>query len=126
MRPTCSNCEKSQRECVYETPPHASAAAPSVPTTDRLSKTPHFPNDRPSLERSFWSASFTDPTPAEAAAEFTSPHDLLISGTEQLAQGTELYQYVYSPEGTMMPTDFLPADLASIKWLDLLASDAMQ
>lgn len=125
IRPTCTNCTRARRDCVYDVTSQVVRQPASLPIVDNRAQRQDIPNHRASVERSFQNASFGDPTPEEAEELYTSPQNI-GSHRQQIDQSQAAYQYAYSPGETVVSTDFLTADLASVRWLDLLASDAIQ
>ncbi|KAK8045955.1 hypothetical protein PG996_014019 [Apiospora saccharicola] len=136
--PICGPCSIAQRDCVYSeeasrNTPAASrqysqdhiipslAAAGTVPTAPL----PALPERRESTVHPFHmltDASSPHPPPAAPVPSASAPHR--GPPTPSLMAIAETYQYAHSPD--TVASEQLTADMASNRWLDLLATDAAQ
>ncbi|ORY54842.1 uncharacterized protein BCR38DRAFT_357512 [Pseudomassariella vexata] len=123
--PVCGPCSTSSRECVYsesasgpvsasESRPIAAVSFVGVPTREP---------DAVAVRQKRQTASMP------VAAIVPSPQPLFLSRGEVSQPGEmgpliDPYRYAYSPD--TMASELLTADLASTRWLDLLATDAAQ
>ncbi|KAI5917291.1 hypothetical protein F4810DRAFT_697009 [Camillea tinctor] len=119
--PICGPCSISSRDCVY-----ADASRPnSIPHTTKA------PPQAPSYAVSKDASTSSSIVPHEVTIQVASTqHGLLPLSEKAPSQpspaftAADSYQYGYSPE--TVTSELLSADLASTKWLDLLATDAAQ
>lgn len=103
MLPRCTNCCIADRTCIW--PDHLSQTEPSSRILSPRQTEPEIANDA--------SESFFQPHP--------DPHEAYLPQiSDHISQHSP-----YSPSNTVT-SDLLSADLASVRWLDLLASDALQ
>ncbi|KAI1495519.1 hypothetical protein F5X99DRAFT_403291 [Biscogniauxia marginata] len=117
--PICGPCSISSRDCVY-----ADGSKPSsIPHTKSPPQAPSFTANKDSNPSSR--------APRQINIQATpSQHGLIPLPEETSSQSSpaftiaESYQYGYSPE--TVASELLTADLASTRWLDLLATDAAQ
>ena len=112
--PTCGNCTRSGRSCIYPAslergtePPATRAVSAQIATMDG----PHQP------------ISNVDVTFVDSHHRFFPNIDNVLNPERETQPIQPSYQYAYSP--TTSSTDFLPANLASVRWLDLLAADVV-
>lgn len=99
--PRCGSCVISDRTCIWpNSRPESSEAAVQTPSIQRKDRSTY--SEVNSLDH----LQPTTPQDAFSSSDFTQPS-------------------AYSPANTVT-SDFLTADLASVRWLDLLATDAIQ
>ncbi|KAH9892119.1 hypothetical protein F4778DRAFT_325881 [Xylariomycetidae sp. FL2044] len=128
--PVCGPCSLSNRDCVYADGSTPSALPQSKPPPARQQQQQPLP---PQLGHGYVASNDADATSRashETPTQITpSPHSLI----PPLEEGShpsprfpigDQYQYACSPE--TVASELLTADLASTRWLDLLATDAAQ
>ncbi|KAH8661565.1 hypothetical protein BGZ60DRAFT_530516 [Tricladium varicosporioides] len=134
--PICGNCSISERPCVWpetQALPGNSTGTQPIPENIHSSMTNSIRNEQhdhlDSLQEIGESEPISVSLPRETLPLHVSPQTpapeqnidhLLQSPVGRLSQPS-----VYSPSNTVY-SDTLPADLASVRWLDLLAQDAVQ
>ncbi|KAI0598972.1 hypothetical protein F4775DRAFT_583428 [Biscogniauxia sp. FL1348] len=120
--PICGPCSISSRDCVYadasrpNSIPHTTTKAPPPAPSYVVGKDAGTPSSRGTREITIQVAStqhglipLSEKAPSQPSPAFTT---------------ADSYQYGYSPE--TVTSELLSADLASTRWLDLLATDAAQ
>ncbi|KAI0144494.1 hypothetical protein GGR57DRAFT_332554 [Xylariaceae sp. FL1272] len=124
--PICGPCSISSRECIYADGHKSNSIPHGKPESSSLSTIKEKASAEPVLV-----------LPSRPSSHFTpSPHSLIGSGDDGFSQASSAqaqypievpYQYSHSP-GTpaSTSTELLTADLASTRWLDLLATDAAE
>ncbi|KAI1262806.1 hypothetical protein F5Y18DRAFT_396345 [Xylariaceae sp. FL1019] len=121
--PICGPCSISSRECIYADGPKTNSIPHAKPESSNLSTIQEQGTGEPVLV-----------LPSRPSSNITpSPHSLIGSVDDGLSQASSgqaqyplegPYQYSHSPETVASSTELLTADLASTRWLDLLATDA--
>ncbi|KAI0020720.1 hypothetical protein F4780DRAFT_343561 [Xylariomycetidae sp. FL0641] len=118
--PVCGPCSISSRDCIY--------ADGSRPHSIPHSKPSHIERKDSDLVSTLSRGTTT----SQATCQVTpSPHSLIPPPAEEVTSTSsphfpigDTYQYGWSPE--TVSSELLSADLASTRWLDLLATDAAQ
>lgn len=151
-QPVCGPCSVSSRNCVYADRRNGPAggaaqevsAAPGSPpeaqaAEGRPGSSAETTADRPSsLGRGGRARAGASTLPRAHGQTFSLPSGLVEPGLYPASPGARLaqavqrlddarnVQYSYSPDTVASQSELLTADLASTRWLDLLATDAAQ
>lgn len=134
-RPGCGPCSIASRACVYADPEPRDEAAPAVFGTSNTALSPPEEEQRapdPAPPSPLVNTSANVPTPASSSLPGVTPNqNTPFISSFQRAEVSHLSnerqhqaQHAFSPE--TVASELLTADLASTRWLDLLASDAAQ
>ena len=112
VRPGCGNCSSSNRACIW---PESEAQSYSIPSAISQDSGASQESSRDSINPNF-------ATPLEQSSAIYLACDEISQS--QLQLNSPILNHV-SPSNTIS-SEFLTADLASVRWLDLLAGDAEQ